>query len=53
MSAPAGKPVVQGEMAPEIEVFDFTPENLEQVKVILSKFPEPRKQSAVLRLLRG
>ena len=51
MSAPAGKPVVQGEMAPEVDVFDFTPENLEQVKVILSKYPEPRKQSAVLPLL--
>lgn len=51
MSAPAGKPVVQGEMAPEVEVFDFTPENQEQVKVILAKYPEARKQSAVLPLL--
>ncbi len=51
MSAPAGKAEVRGEMAPDVEGFEFTPENQELAKLILAKYPEPRKQSAVLPLL--
>jgi NADH-quinone oxidoreductase E subunit len=51
MSAPGGKAEVRGAMAPDVEGFAFTAENLEQAKRILAKYPEPRKQSAVLPLL--
>ena len=51
VSAPAGKAEVRGAMAPDVESFAFTPENLEQAKRILAKYPEARKQSAVLPLL--
>ena len=51
MSAPAGKAEVRGAMAPDVEGFAFTPAHLEQAATILAKYPEPRKQSAVLPLL--
>lgn len=51
MSAPGGKAEVRGEMAPDLEAFEFSPESMEQVNVILAKYPEARRQSAVLPLL--
>ncbi|SNB51230.1 NADH dehydrogenase subunit E [Arboricoccus pini] len=40
-----------GEMAPDIESFAFTEANLEHAKVVLAKYPEPRRASAILPLL--
>jgi NADH-quinone oxidoreductase subunit E len=38
-------------MAPDVEHFAFTPENLEKAREILKRYPEGRQQSAVLPLL--
>ncbi len=51
MSAPAGKAEVRGEMAPEVETFAFSAENEAEVSRIIAKYPEARRQSAVLPLL--
>jgi NADH-quinone oxidoreductase subunit E len=51
VSAHGGKPEVVGIMAPDVETFAFTPENLDQAKVILAKYPEAFRQSAILPLL--
>lgn len=51
MSAPGGKVEVRGEMAPDVEVFAFTPENLEEARSILARYPAGREQSAMLPLL--
>jgi len=40
-----------GEMAPDVETFAFTPENLEKAKEIIARYPEGRQASAVLPLL--
>lgn len=51
MSAGAGRKQPVGEMAPDVASFAFTPENLEKVRAILSRYPPGRQQSAVLPLL--
>lgn len=51
MSTPAGKVEVRGDMAPDVATFAFTAENEEQARAILARYPEDRKQSAVLPLL--
>src|SRR3712207_4871239 len=38
-------------MAPDVGWFEFSDENMERARAILAKYPEPRKQSAVLPLL--
>lgn len=49
-SAPSNKTPV-GVMAPDVDRFVFTPENLEKAREILRRYPEGRQQSAVLPLL--
>jgi NADH-quinone oxidoreductase E subunit len=51
VSAPAGKAEVVGEMAPDAETFAFTPENMAEAKVILARYPQAGRQSAILPLL--
>lgn len=51
MSAPAGKPQVVGEMAPEVTIFEFTEANRAEADRILARYPAARRQSAVLPLL--
>ncbi len=46
---PHRRPV--GEMAPDVETFAFTPENLEKAREIIARYPEGRQASAVLPLL--
>ncbi len=46
---PRRRPV--GEMAPDVETFAFTPENLEKAREIVARYPEGRQASAVLPLL--
>ena len=50
MSA-AGPAKVMGEMAPDVAEFAFTPENLSEAQAILARYPDDRKQSAILPLL--
>jgi NADH-quinone oxidoreductase subunit E len=51
MSAAHGRPQPYGAMAPDVESFAFTPENLEEAKKILARYPAGRQASAVLPLL--
>jgi len=51
LSGPAGKAEVRGAMAPDVAEFAFTPESREEAKRILARYPEDRKQSALLPLL--
>jgi NADH-quinone oxidoreductase subunit E len=51
VSAPAGKTEVRGEMAPDVDRFELTRENLDEAGRILARYPEDRKQSALLPLL--
>lgn len=51
MSAPAGKPQVVGEMAPEVTIFEFTEANRAEADLILARYPAAGRQSAVLPLL--
>lgn len=51
MSPRVPKKAPVGEMAPDVESFAFTPENLEKARQILARYPEGRQQSAVLPLL--
>jgi len=51
VSGGAGRKQPVGEMAPDVEHFAFTPENLEKAREILKRYPEGRQQSAVLPLL--
>ncbi|BCX19044.1 MAG: NADH dehydrogenase [Geminicoccaceae bacterium] len=51
MSAAPGRPQPYGAMAPDVESFAFTPENLEEAKKILARYPAGRQASAVLPLL--
>jgi NADH-quinone oxidoreductase E subunit len=51
VSAPSGKAEVRGEMAPDVETFELTPENRDLASQILAKYPADRKQSALLPLL--
>ena len=51
MSAPAGKPQVVGEMAPEVTIFEFTEVNRAEVDRILARYPAGGRQSALLPLL--
>lgn len=51
MSAPAGKAEVRGEMAPDVTSFAFSEANLAEARKILTRYPEDRRQSAVLPLL--
>ncbi len=50
MSAVGGAPP-RGEMAPDVESFAFSAENLEKAQAILKRYPEDRRASAVLPLL--
>jgi NADH-quinone oxidoreductase E subunit len=45
----SGGPV--GEMAPDVDRFEFTPANLDEAKAILARYPESGRQSALLPLL--
>ena len=51
MSAPAGKPQVVGEMAPEVTIFEFTEANRAEADRILARYPAGGRQSALLPLL--
>lgn len=51
MSVAAGKKVPYGAMAPDVDHFAFTPENLEEAKKIIARYPPGRQASAVLPLL--
>jgi NADH-quinone oxidoreductase E subunit len=51
VSAPAGKVEARGAMAPDVETFAFSAENLERSRAILANYPEGRQQSAILPLL--
>ncbi len=51
MSGGAGRKQPVGAMAPDVEHFAFTPENLGKAREILKRYPEGRQQSAVLPLL--
>lgn len=51
MSAPAGKAEVRGAMAPDVTEFSFTPESKAEAGRILARYPEDRRQSALLPLL--
>ena len=51
MSAPAGKVEVRGEMAPDVAEFAFSEANLAEARKVLARYPDDRKQSAVLPLL--
>jgi NADH-quinone oxidoreductase E subunit len=52
MSGPSSLPTgPHGEMAPDVETFEFSAGSLERVKAILAKYPPARKASAVLPLL--
>ena len=48
-SDPRAEP--RGAMAPDVGWFSFSDENMERARAILARYPEPRKQSAVLPLL--
>lgn len=51
MSPRVRKRAPVGDMAPDVDSFAFTPENLERAREILGRYPEGRQQSAVLPLL--
>ena len=51
MSAPAGRPQVVGEMAPEVTIFELTEANRAEAERILARYPAAGKQSAILPLL--
>ena len=51
MSGPALATKPYGAMAPDVDTFEFTPENMEQAKAIFARYPESRRQSATLPLL--
>jgi NADH-quinone oxidoreductase subunit E len=51
VSAPAGKAEVVGEMAPDAPTFAFTPESMAEAEVILARYPQAGRQSAILPLL--
>lgn len=51
MSVPAGKVEVRGEMAPDVREFAFSEANLAEARKVLARYPQDRKQSAVLPLL--
>lgn len=51
MSVAAGKKVPYGAMAPDVDHFAFTSENLEEAKKIIARYPPGRQASAVLPLL--
>jgi NADH-quinone oxidoreductase subunit E len=51
VSAPAGKPQVVGEMAPEVTIFELTEANRAEADRILARYPAGGKQSALLPLL--
>ena len=51
MSAHGAKAEVVGAMAPDAPSFAFTPENLAEAQVILGRYPESGRQSAILPLL--
>ncbi len=51
MSGPAGAVTARGAMAPDVTSFEFTEENSEKARVILARYPEARRASAVLPLL--
>lgn len=50
-AAPAAKPEVRGEMAPEIDRFGFSEENRAILDRLLARYPAERRQSAVLPIL--
>ena len=51
VSAHGGKAEVVGAMAPDAATFEFTAENLAEAQVILARYPEAGRQSALLPLL--
>ncbi|MCS7268434.1 MAG: NADH-quinone oxidoreductase subunit NuoE [Geminicoccaceae bacterium] len=51
MTAAPGRKRPYGAMAPDVDRFAFTPENLEQAKEIVARYPPGRQASAVLPLL--
>jgi NADH-quinone oxidoreductase E subunit len=51
VSAGSGSVGVVGEMAPDVTEFAFTTENLAQAQAILARYPDSRRQSAILPLL--
>jgi NADH-quinone oxidoreductase E subunit len=51
MSAPAGRPQVVGEMAPEVTSFEFTEANRAEADRIFARYPAGGRQSAILPLL--
>lgn len=51
MSAAPGAKKPYGAMAPDVDRFAFTPENLEEAKRIIARYPPGRQASAVLPLL--
>ena len=51
MSGPALAARPHGAMAPDVDQFAFTPENLQAAEAIFAKFPPTRRQSATLPLL--
>ena len=51
MSAHGGKAEVIGVMAPDAATFEFTAENLAEAQVIVARYPEAGRQSALLPLL--
>jgi len=51
MSAGPGVKKPYGAMAPDVDRFAFTPENLEEAKRIIARYPPGRQASAVLPLL--
>jgi NADH-quinone oxidoreductase E subunit len=51
MSAGPGVKKPYGAMAPDVDQFAFTPENLEEAKRIIARYPPGRQASAVLPLL--
>ena len=53
MSVPAANPdnTPKGMMAPVVDRFEFSPENMAAVERVLAKYPPARKASAVLPLL--
>ncbi len=50
VSAHGGKAEVVGVMAPDAATFEFTAENLAEAQVILARYPEAGRQSALLPL---
>jgi NADH-quinone oxidoreductase E subunit len=51
LSGPASAATVVGAVGPDSSTFVFTPENLAEAQVILERYPEVGRQSAILPLL--